>query len=176
MATTQSIIPLKEVPMGQTALERFFRMVKKPVDGGDGCWLWQGAATGKGYGRFKLEGKLHSPHRLSYQQFIGVIPEKHYVCHRCDNGACVNPAHLFAGTNSDNMKDCSSKQRMAQQRPEWQDTIAGLTAKNVDEVNRLLAGGMSLRKVAEHFNVNHKSVRNLIRRYGLANPRARRTA
>lgn len=167
MATTQSIIPLKEVPMGAVALERFFRMVKRPPEGEEGCWLWQGAATGKGYGRFKLDGKLHSPHRLAYQQFVGQIPEKHYVCHRCDNGACVNPAHLFAGTNSDNMKDAAAKKRLPVQDPEWQDAHRKLNSKNVEGVKALIAEGLSLNEIGARLKMPGSSIGDFCRRYGL---------
>lgn len=167
MATTQSIIPLKDVPMGQVALERFLKMVQRP-DGGDGCWLWQGAKSKKtGHGRFRLDGKLISPHRLAYQQFVGPIPEKHYVCHRCDNGACVNPAHLFAGTNSDNMRDCANKGRMANQRDEWKDARRKLNSQHVEQVKSLLAEDLTLNAIGERMNVTGKAIGEFCRRYGL---------
>lgn len=87
--------------------ERFFQKVNKT----ESCWLWTGAVTSKGYGSMGIAGKNTSTHRLSYMWFKGAIPEGMYVCHSCDTPACVNPDHLWLGTNSDNMKDMVTKDR-----------------------------------------------------------------
>ena len=76
------------------------------------CWIWRGAIRGKsGYGCLKVEGKTYNAHRfvwfLTYKQF----PKK-LVLHKCDNRLCVNPDHLFEGTQSDNMKDALKKGRI----------------------------------------------------------------
>lgn len=72
-----------------------------------GCWLWQGNTTKKGYGR--LGGG--QAHRMSWTAFRGTIPEGMCVLHRCDNRACVNPDHLWLGTQIDNINDCVNKGR-----------------------------------------------------------------
>ena len=80
-----------------------------------GCWLWTGHLTdrkyGRQYGRISFEGKNISAHRLSYMIFKGVRPRMMFVCHKCDTPACVNPDHLFLGTNMDNVRDMISKNR-----------------------------------------------------------------
>lgn len=77
-----------------------------------------------------LEPKPHSPHRptaffegrqwkasrLIWTLLNGPIPDNHFVCHRCDNVRCINPAHLFVGTQSDNMRDAVAKKRTARQK------------------------------------------------------------
>lgn len=77
-----------------------------------GCWEWQlSTARGGGYGSLKIDGVTTMAHRASYEAFIGKIPEGLFVCHKCDNRRCVNPDHLYAGTQSDNMQDRFSRGR-----------------------------------------------------------------
>lgn len=79
----------------------------------DGCWVWGGAKFRNGYGAIRFNGETVLAHRLSYQIRSGIqIPDGLHICHKCDNRSCVNPDHLFLGTRSDNMKDCSSKGRL----------------------------------------------------------------
>lgn len=78
----------------------------------DECWEWLGARGGKGYGYFHFRGQMVGAHRVSWmlcnQQ---EIPEGMHVLHRCDNMACVNPHHLWLGTNHDNVQDREAKGR-----------------------------------------------------------------
>ena len=82
----------------------------------DQCWRWTGGLSGFGHGRFKVAGKLHSPHRLIYALKVGRIvnvAEHHgsVVMHSCDNPACCNPAHLKLGRQIDNALDMATKGR-----------------------------------------------------------------
>ena len=76
-----------------------------------GCWIWLGYGDKNGYGTFYPRGERWKAHRYSWTIHNGPIPDGLMVCHRCDVPACVNPTHLFLGTQQDNISDCILKNR-----------------------------------------------------------------
>jgi hypothetical protein len=98
--------PRKKIPI----YERLIRRIR--VEGE--CWIYTGCLDHKGYGTISTEvhGRPRKAHRVCYEHHFGPIPEGHGVLHRCDTPACVNPAHLFAGTQTDNMRDMVAKGRI----------------------------------------------------------------
>jgi hypothetical protein len=84
--------------LDSTQLERFFKHVNKT----DGCWLWTGTKSDKGYGIFYLNGKRARAHRLAYESIIQEVPNGFQLDHLCRNPSCVNPSHLEIVTSREN--------------------------------------------------------------------------
>jgi len=99
-------LPIPELTKADVA--RLWSYVERGDD--EECWLWTAGTTAKGYGRFKLNGKLFAATRLVYYLTQG-DPGSRHVCHTCDNPPCCNPRHLWLGTASDNNDDSVQKGR-----------------------------------------------------------------
>lgn len=119
-----------------------------------GCWIWTACLGNKSYGLFKLDGKHQRAHRLSYQCFKGEIPDEMLVCHTCDNPTCVNPAHLWVGTNDDNMNDKVKKGRQSRLHGETN----GFSKLTEDDVKAIRADKRLQRQIAADYGIHQANV------------------
>lgn len=160
--------PLKpEVESIQITDEMRERFASKVDRSGD-CWAWSGHRSAKGYGRFYLSRLAFlGAHRFAWIMENGPIPDGLHVLHRCDNPPCVNPAHLFLGTNADNTADKVAKGRcrMPPVRRGERHHEARLTAEAVVEIRQAYAaGGVSYQDLAERFGVHNATISRAVNR------------
>lgn len=144
------------------------------VTSGEGCWVWTGAKTSKGYGSFRIggrRGKAYLSHRVSYTILIGEIPDGAFVCHHCDNPSCVRPDHLFLGSAADNSQDMERKKRTGRCYGE-RNGKATFSFEKAQEIRRLRQErGFSYRTLARNFGIGSKTVWRILHNLGWTRPR-----
>jgi HNH endonuclease len=99
--------PISTIPPHRVVL--FWSRVT--VGSPDECWLWTHRFCARGYGVFIIDDKDVIASRVAYYLYYGIDPTGKLVCHKCDNPPCCNPAHLFLGTDADNVHDMLAKGR-----------------------------------------------------------------
>lgn len=148
-------MPPKAIPLE----ENFWSHVQKT----DTCWFWTGAKDHNGYGRL-ISRLLPKPqicaHRFSYEMRYGPISKGLYVCHRCDNPACVNPDHLFLGTQTENMADAKQKGRTRHGSNHWRSKLDEQKVKRIFELRQT---GMTHKAIANDLGVTPMAVGRVLR-------------
>jgi len=158
--------------------KRFWDKVEK-IDNPFLCWKWTGFIRGKEkpYGRISVGGKDYSAHRISYFLNFGIDPKELHVLHKCDNHRCVNPNHLFLGTNADNVADKVRKGRQARNEcwnkgketrfRIWDNPNCKLAESDFEKMKLLYeTGSYTITELAAKFNTCKKTVSMGVRKLG----------
>lgn len=147
------------------------RFWEKVNVGGEGeCWGWQAHTNNKGYGQFRLGGKVKLSHRVAWEMENGDIPDGICICHRCDNPPCCNPNHLFPGTHSDNMEDMYMKGRknptgtpIPANRGSG-NGMAKLTKEQVLKIRAMAKNRIHKKEIADRFGISASYVYDILKR------------
>jgi hypothetical protein len=117
-----------------------------------GCLEWTGTITELGYGRYGRQ----LAHRLAYMTWVGDVPEGQYVLHKCDNPPCIEPSHLYVGTQADNVRDMDARgRRVSRPMPGEGNPASRLT---VAEVLAIRADGRPQRVIASEYGVTQAAI------------------
>jgi len=151
-------MPIKIIPIEN----RFWKYVHKT----ETCWIWTGAKAGNGYGVTSkhidgIKRQVYA-HRVSYELDNGPIPKGLYVLHSCDNPSCINPKHLYTGTQLDNMRDCLHKGRTAKGHYLPQSKLKEKDVVNIRSIRENT--NLTYRQIGLIFNVDAQSIWNIVNR------------
>ncbi len=122
------------------------------------CWVWDKAQCG-GYGRIKNRNRRYLVHRLSYEIFVGPIPEGLDVLHKCDVRLCCNPRHLYPGTDQDN---CNDKRERGQLPIGSMVGVSKLTEPEVFSMRVAFSQGSTEAELEQLYSVSNATVRSVV--------------
>lgn len=144
--------PMLPIELSQRDIARFWMKVRR----GDGCWPWTAKVTSRApvpRGHFTIDGRPFLASRVAWTIVNGPIPDGLFVLHRCDDGVCCNPAHLFLGTRSDNSLDMIAKGRQSQPRRLPDDVMRVMLSR--------VAAGESSTAIAAEFGIRQSTLSNI---------------
>lgn len=144
----------------QSIIQRFQSVISpEPMSG---CWLWAACADRLGYGQWRFDGRIQKAHRVAWQLYRAPIPNGLLVLHRCDVPSCVNPDHLWLGTQADNVADMIAKERQRHDRnPRGEHN--GRAKLTESDVQAIRASSESQHVCARRFGVGSTAIANIRR-------------
>lgn len=131
------------------------------VRGANECWLWQRGTAGDGYGQLTINQRKVFAHRHAYELTNGAIPDGAFVCHRCDTPSCINPAHLWIGTPTQNNHDMISKGRYRMPAVRSKHN-AKITEQDAIDIRSKYASGVLMRVIAAEYGISRSAVGNIV--------------
>jgi len=145
---------------GPLVAERFFDNIGKKTIGG--CIPWTGGRNRDGYGIIRNDdGKRVLGHRVAYEIMHGPIPDGLRCCHKCDHPWCVNPSHIFLGTDADNASDKAAKGRQCLGE---KNTRAKIKEEDVRSIRKQSRAGVASKELARQFGIGVSTVMRIISR------------
>jgi len=125
-----------------------------------GCWIWNKSKHRQGYGNLNYKKIPSLAHRVSWMVYVGEIPNGIKVCHRCDIPSCVNPQHLFLGTQKDNVNDAVLKGKFEGRRQGKRRNK--LTINQVNEIRHLSSQGKQRKELEKLFCVSQTCIAKIL--------------
>lgn len=152
---------IRPIKLTEADVARFWSKIDRR--GPDDCWEWRATRNSQGYGRFRIGDSLYRAHRIALAVTYG--DTKLLICHRCNNPACCNPKHLYAGTQKDNIQQCyaEGRNRHGDNRGENHGN-AKLVESDICEIRRLRVDGWLLREIAEEYDISFQQVSKVCRK------------
>lgn len=150
---THTSTPIRKGPKRRPLADRFWEKVNKT----DTCWLWTAATDRRGYGKISAgghSGRFLTAPRVAWELARGPIAVGLSVLHRCDTPACVNPDHLFLGTQADNLRDMVSKGRQYRK----------LSDADVRAIRAAYGPGVTLAMLAARYGVSDVAISKVVHR------------
>lgn len=143
--------------------DKFWKKVD--IKGKDECWEWLGEKNLKGYGKFRYFNIFYGAHRVAYAiAHKYVFPEENLILHKCDNPSCVNPNHLYCGTQTDNAQDRSNRSNVSWENCKGPGTKrkANYTSNDVLAIKKLYKDGCIAKEIAEVFGIGKGTVYHIV--------------
>lgn len=147
----------------QDVASRFWAKVNRSTP--EACWEWTASLNGGRYGQFQWDRKMIRSHRVAFMLVKGTIPPGASVLHTCDNQQCCNPAHLFLGTQQDNMTDKKLKGRARTVGKAGENNPAAkITAEVAEKIRQLWAlKVMTQTQIGDLFDIDQTTVSLIVR-------------
>lgn len=137
-------------------IDRFWCKVE--LSGIDECWNWKAGCNSNGYGKFYIKNITYRAHRISWTLHYGSIPTTMNVLHACDNKKCVNPKHLFLGTQKENIQDAIKKGRF--KAGQYQNKLKPCDVATIRKEYKF--GVIGYKLLAKKYNVTRTTIRNIV--------------
>lgn len=130
------------------------------------CLIWDMGKSGNGYGKIYVNGLQHQAHRWAYQFTFKTQLGRSNVCHSCDNPSCINPHHLFAGTQKDNLSDMRAKGRERKVGPKGNRNPKSIYSPNqVLEMRDRFGFGETISALRKQFGGTYQSIHAIVHRH-----------